>query len=50
MAKIYNSTVRILLPSADIASVLRDALDVDDELQPAKITKELNVDDVYLVV
>ena len=49
MAKIYNSTVRIRLPSADAALAMRDTLDVDEELQPAKITRELTTDGIFLI-
>lgn len=50
MAKLYNSTVRIRLPSAKAALAMKDSLDVDEELQPAKISRELTVDDMHLVV
>lgn len=50
MEKIYKCTVRIRLPSNEHAVIMRDALEVDEELQPARITRELVAEDSSLVV
>jgi hypothetical protein len=50
MDRSYTSTVRIRLPSGEAAAILRDAIEVDDELQPTKITRTISADGSDLVV
>ena len=46
----YNGTIRIALPNAEYATIMKEAIDVDKELQPDKVLRILTVEATSLVV
>ncbi len=48
--KDLHATVRISFPSGDAAEAVRRALDVDEELQPNRVTRTLTTDGSILIV
>ncbi len=50
MSRPFNVTARIKLPSAEAAHILKASLDVDEELQPGRVTRELATEGSTLIV
>ena len=46
----YESVLRVKMPSTKAADVVRAVLQVDDELQPSRIKKTIDIEDSHLVV
>lgn len=49
-SKPYQSSLKINLPSNELAQILYETLNVDEELTPNKLTRDLKVEDHYLIV
>jgi hypothetical protein len=49
-SKGLSATVRIAFPSERAASAVRRALDVDEELQPGRVTRTLSTEGPVLVM
>lgn len=47
---VYNSTIRITLPTEEYATIMKESIDVDKELQPDKVLRVLTVEADALVV
>lgn len=50
MSKEFKGQVKLLLPSHSAAQIMKQVLDVDEELQPNRMSREIEVQDNYLVV
>lgn len=48
--EIHEGILRVKMPSMKAAHVVRAVLQVDDELQPSRIEKTMDIQDSYLVV
>mmetsp|Transcript_33857 Transcript_33857/g.34492 ORF Transcript_33857/g.34492 Transcript_33857/m.34492 type:complete len:87 (+) Transcript_33857:458-718(+) len=47
---LHKAHMRIKFSSTEKARMICDCLNVDDELQPTKVSKALEVDDSFLIV
>jgi hypothetical protein len=50
VAKDYKSLIRIALPSNEHAIMIVSCLEVDEELQPNRISKSFDIDDKILTM
>lgn len=48
--KNYRSTVRISLASPEEAQIIRSVLEVDEELQPQRLSRSFDIEGSQLVV
>ncbi len=50
MRKEYSSTITIAFPSNKEAEIIKSVLDVDDELQPQRLSRTLTVEGNELIM
>lgn len=49
-SKPYHGQIRIKFESSEIASLVKQCMEVDDELQPNRLLKQMALEDHILVV